>query len=251
MTVRPFVTAMVVVTFASAPAPAYEDASVPDGGVLTGTVRFAGPPPALAPIAVTKHRDVCGERQLAEALVVGADRGVQGSVVMIEGVSRGKKNTAELTLDTHRCAFVPHVAAVMVGTRARVKNSDPVLHNPRGFVGRPAVFNLAVPNKDQVIDITRRLSTPGVVRLLCDAHPHMSGWLVVHDSPYVTATDERGAFRIAGIPSGTYRVTMWHEGFRPKGTDTDGRPLYGAPVTVTREITIPSRATATADFEIR
>jgi hypothetical protein len=76
-------------------------------------------------------------------------------------------------------------------------------------------------------------------------------WLLVHDSPYVTTTDDKGAFRIDGIPPGTYKVTMWHEGFRQKGTDKDGRPQYDDPVTVTREIQIGPKATATLDFELK
>ena len=58
--------------------------------------------------------------------------------------------------------------------------------------------------------------------------------MIVHDSPYYAVTDERGAFRIDGVPPGTYKVTMWHEGFRPKGLDKDGRPLYDEPRTVTQ-----------------
>ena len=132
-----------------------------------------------------------------------------------------------------------------------MKNSDPVLHNTHGFSGEPTVFNLALPNRDQMIDITKRLTKPGVVRVLCDAHPHMFAWLVVHDSPYVAVTDDQGAFRIDGIPPGTYRVTMWHEGFRSRGTDRDGRPRYGEPVTQTRHLTLAPKATATVDFKIR
>ena len=79
----------------------------------------------------------------------------------------------------------------MAGGRVRVKNSDAILHNTHGFLGKPTVFNLALPNRDQMVDITKRLTRPGVVRVLCDAHPHMFAWMVVHDSPYVAVTDDR------------------------------------------------------------
>src|SRR3989442_967577 len=138
------------------------------------------------------------------------------------------------------------------------KNPDPILHNTHGFhagaagsAGKLTVFNLALPNAGQVIEITRKLVKPGPVRVLCDAHTHMFGWLYVHDSPYVAVTDERGAFRIDGVPPGRYRVTMWHEGFRPQGVDKDGRPLYDGVRTVTKEVTIAPNATATVEFELR
>ena len=233
------------------PAVAYEVVTVVDGGTLSGSVRFAGTPPKLEPLAVNKNRDVCGEHKDSEALVVGSDRGVRGSVILIEGVTRGKKGGADVVLDNHRCVFVHHVTATMTGERTRVKNSDAILHNTHGFLGKPTVFNLALPNKDQMIDITKRLTKPGVIRVVCDAHPHMSAWLVVHDSPYYAVTDERGAFRIDGIPPGSYKVTMWHEGFRPRGLDKDGRPLYDEPRTITRDVTVPARGTATLDFELK
>lgn len=236
---------------AAAPAAAYEEAPVADGGALTGVVRFAGAVPALDPIPVNKNRDVCGAQKPSEALVVGPDRGVKGSVILIEGIARGKKRTGDVVLDNDRCLFVAHVTAVAAGDRARVRNSDPILHNTHGFLGKPTIFNLALPNKGQLIDITRRLTRPGVVRVLCDAHPHMSAWIVVHDSPYLAVTDERGAFRIDGVPPGTWRVTLWHEGFRPRGTDKDGRPVYDEPRTVTQEITIAPKGTAAIAFELK
>ncbi|MBI4593344.1 MAG: carboxypeptidase regulatory-like domain-containing protein [Candidatus Rokubacteria bacterium] len=230
---------------------AYEEVQVTDGGVIAGVVKFPGTPPKLDPIPVNKNRDVCGDRVASEALVVGPGSGVRGSVLLVEGIARGKKPQTELVVDNVKCHFTPHVSAAMVGGRVRVRNSDPILHNTHGFLGRSTVFNLALPNRDQVIDITRRLGKPGVVRMLCDAHPHMFAWMVLHDSPYVAVTDERGAYRIDGVPPGTYRVTMWHEGYRPQGVDKDGRPLYDAPRTVTRKVTVGPQATVTLDFEFR
>jgi Carboxypeptidase regulatory-like domain len=244
-------TAAALVLTLAAPAAAYEVVAVTDGGTLTGSVKFAGAPPKLEPLAVNQNRDVCGDAKDNEALVLGADRGVRGSVILIEGVARGKKGVADVVLDNHKCVFVHHVSVTMPGERTRVKNSDGILHNTHGFLGKPTVFNLALPNKDQMIDITKRLTKPGVIRVVCDAHPHMTAWMIVHDSPYYAVTDDKGAFKIDGIPPGSYKVTMWHEGFRPKGLDKDGRPLYDEPHTITREVTIAPKGTATLDFELK
>jgi len=194
---------------------------------------------------------VCGEQKPAEALVLGPDRGVAGSVVRIEGITRGKKPAGELLLDSQRCVFIAHVSAVAAGERARVRNSDAILHNPHGLMGTPTVFNVALPGQGEVIDITRRLSRPGVIRVACGAHPHMAAWIVVHDSPYVAVTDDRGAFRIDGVPPGTYKVTMWHQGFRPRGVDKDGRPRWDAPRTVSKDVTIAPKTAATVEFELK
>ena len=250
---RPYITLLVaaLVLATVAPASAYEEIVVKDGGTLGGHVKFAGTPPTLEPLPVNKNRDVCGDRKTSEALVVGTDGGVRGAVIFLEGVAKGKKPTGEVLLDNHKCLFVSHVTATMVGTKARVKNSDGILHNTHGFLAKVTVFNLALPNRDQMIDITKRLTKPGVVRVLCDAHPHMFAWMIVHDSPYVAVTDEHGVFKIDSIPAGTYKVTMWHEGFRPKGVDKDGRPTYDEPRTITKDVTIAPNGAATLDFELR
>jgi hypothetical protein len=230
---------------------AYEEATVTDGGTLSGVVRFAGTPPKPEAIAVQRDREICGAQQPSEALVVGPERGVRGSVVMIEGVVRGKKATNEVLIDSQRCLFVSHVSALALGERARVKSSDAAVHNVHGFMGAATVFNLALPNREQLVDITRRLTKAGVVRVVCDAHPNMFAWLFVHDSPYVAVTDDTGAFRIADIPPRTYKVTMWHEGFRFRGAGKDGRPLYDEPRTITRQVTIAPGGAATVQFELK
>ena len=95
--------------------PAYDIAAVPNPGTLTGSLKFTGIPPRLEPIPVKKNQDACGQSVANEALVVGPDKGVKGSVILIEGVARGKKAEGETVLDNAKCLFVPHVSAVMAG----------------------------------------------------------------------------------------------------------------------------------------
>jgi plastocyanin len=160
---------------------------------------------------------------------------VKGGAILVEGVTRGKKGGSDVVVETQKCHFVSHVMTTGPGDHVRVKNSDAVLHNTHGFLGKATVFNVALPHKDQMVDITRRLTTPGVVRVLCDAHPHMRAWIVVHDSPYFAVTDDRGAFKIDGVPPGTYKVTLWHEAFR----------------TVTKTVLIAANGSANLDFELK
>jgi hypothetical protein len=239
-----------LVTVAS-PALAYTEVSVSDGGTLAGVVRFVGKAVSLEPMPVRRHHEVCGDEQPSDALVVGLDRGVTGGVVFVHGVTQGKKSPSDVVLDSRHCAFAPRVVATTAGARAKVKNSDPIVHSARGLLGKTTVFHVAIPGKDQEVDITRRLTRPGVVRIVSDSYPHMSAWMIVHDSPYVAVTDEQGAFRIEGIPPGSYRVSLWHEGYRRRGTDPNGRPLFEEPHTITKDVTIAPRATATVAFELK
>jgi hypothetical protein len=231
---------------------AYEEAPVPDGGSLTGTVKLGGTPPRLEPIPVKKDRTVCGERTDSEALVVGPSGGVKNAVILVEGVTRGKKAGQDVVLDNAKCRFVPHVSVVMLGSSPRVRNSDPILHSTHGFWdGKANAFNLALPQRGQEVPIKRYLKKPGVVEIRCDAHTHMHAWTLVHDSPYFAVTEDDGSFRIDGIPPGKYRVAMWHQGFVQKGFDKDGRPVYDEPRRVTREVIIPPKGSAAAHFELK
>jgi hypothetical protein len=232
------------------PSGSYVEAPVPDGGILTGRVRFAGEPPKGDPLAVRKNTDVCGEHKPFQALVLGPGKGVKGTVVALEGVGRGKR-APEFELDNAKCLFVPHVSAVMAGAKVRIRNSDPVLHNTHGFLDRLTVFNVALPIKDQVVPIGHLIKKVGVVEVLCDAHTHMRAWIVVRDNPYFAVSDENGQFRIDEIPPGRYRVTAWHEGWLVTGKDKDGRPVYDPPRVLTQEVTVPAKGEVAVEFELK
>ena len=139
------------------PAGAYEVTAVQDGGTITGTVKFVGTLPKLAPIPVSKNRDVCGDRKASEALVLSAEKGVRGGVVLIEGVARGKRGGGDVVLDNNQCVFVSHVTAVGLKDRVAIRNSDAILHNTHGFRGAPTVFN--VNNNSQSVAIPLGMPT--------------------------------------------------------------------------------------------
>jgi uncharacterized protein (DUF2141 family) len=50
-----------------------------------------------------------------------------------------------------------------------------------------------------------------IVKITCDAHPWMTGWIVVSEDPYVAVTDASGNFKIENVPPGTYTLEAWHE----------------------------------------
>jgi uncharacterized protein (DUF2141 family) len=77
-----------------------------------------------------------------------------------------------------------------------------VLHNTHGYYGKRTAFNMALPNQGQ--DIPTELSRPGTVRVDCDAHGWMEGWIYVVDNPYYAITGADGKFTIADVPPGEY-----------------------------------------------
>jgi plastocyanin len=57
-----------------------------------------------------------------------------------------------------------------------------------------------------------KFTEPGVVSLLCNVHPEMSGFIVVVPTGQFAETAADGSFTIANVPDGAYTVTAWHEG---------------------------------------
>ena len=81
-----------------------------------------------------------------------------------------------------------------------IVNSDPVLHNTHGFLDKLTVFNVALPNQGQ--RIKRPLRKSGLVRVECDAHGWMLGWIFVAENPYYAMTGKDGSFTIKDVPPG-------------------------------------------------
>jgi plastocyanin len=223
------------------------------GGAITGRVVFRGEPPILAPIEVAKDREVCGTAVPSPALVVApGTRGVRYAVVFLEGVTApAAPDPPDVTLENQRCRFVPHVLATRVGAELAIVNGDPVLHNLRAWLEsepRRAVFNVVQPTEGQV---TRRtIKRGGVMAVTCDAHVHMSGWLLAFDHPYFAVTNEDGEFTIPGVPPGRYRVTVWHEGWNVRQRTPEGRLVYDPPHVASEDITLTETGSARIVFEL-
>ena len=191
-------------------AAAYDEIAVTNGGTIKGAVKLAGKPPKLPPVEIVKFKEVC-QNVPNETLVVGHGQGIRYAVVTIEDITKGKAVERETLheLDNAKCRFVPHVQAASVGQFVVIKNSDPILHTAHAyFSDRQPQFNVGLyPGR-----VSRKpLVAPGVVKILCEVHPWMSGTIVVTEHPYHAVTDVYGEYQITDVPPGTYRLKVWHE----------------------------------------
>jgi len=189
---------------------AYREVAVNSGATISGEAIHIGSPPGPFVIWVKKDAEVFGEKVPDDRLVVSRAGKIRNVVVALEGIREGKpwpNHSSRLLNKGGR--FLPHVQAVRTGTQLEIINRDPVLHNTHGYQGGRTVFNLAQPNRDQVI--RKPLRRPGLIDVMCDAHDWMSAWIVVHDHPYLAMTGEDGSYTITDIPPGTYTLTAWHE----------------------------------------
>lgn len=216
-----------------APGSAYEVGEVSGGGTITGKVIFSGTVPTRT-VLPTQDQAVCGQMRQEPEVMLGPDGGVHEAVVYLKEVAQGKAWPAEAeapVIDNKACRFEPNVQAIQAGTLG-VHNSDPILHNTHGFYGRRTAFNLALPNQGQTIDV--ELERAGQVRVECDAHGWMLGWVYVVDNPYYFVTGEDGTFEITDVPPGQYTLVA--------------DQAYTGPIEI--EVTVESGATAEVPVEL-
>jgi plastocyanin len=148
---------------------------------------------------------------------VTAGKGI--SVVYVEAIP-GKTFPAPekpLEMDQKSLLFQPHILIGPAGATVEFLNSDKVAHNifwPAVSGNKKLSHNLGTwPTGEKR---AFKFETPGIVPLLCNVHPEMSGYVIVTPTPYYAQTDEAGSFKISNIPDGSYTLTAWHEGFKPQ-----------------------------------
>jgi plastocyanin len=104
--------------------------------------------------------------------------------------------------------FVPHLVAVTTGSTVTFPNDDQLFHNV--FSLSPgAVFDLGRYPRGQSASYT--FTTPGVVKVFCHLHSHMSAIVRVFDHSYFAVPGADGRYRLDGVPPGRHAVTAWHE----------------------------------------
>jgi hypothetical protein len=197
--------AIVLAWMIGVPAQAYEAGPVTGGGTIDGKVVFNDAVPTQK-IIPNKDVEVCGGIREEPLIDVGPDKGVQNAVVYLVEVAKGKAWPAQgktPELDNRKCRFEPHVQVIRAGA-LEVVNDDPILHNTHGYYGKRTAFNMALPNQGQ--RIPTELTRAGTVRIDCDAHGWMEGWIYVVDNPYFAMTGADGKFNITDVPPGSYTL---------------------------------------------
>jgi plastocyanin len=177
---------------ASLAALAFLAAGAAAGSQLGGRVEFVG----------KDGRAFSGEADPRHA-VVYFEPAAQGAAARAPGPA------VEMT--TKGKEFRPQVLHVTRGATVRFPNLDPLLHNVFSVSGGNR-FDLGLyskgPGKSWTFD------APGVVRVFCNVHHQMVGYVLVLDTPYHSAADAEGRFSLA-VPDGAGKLTVWHPQAEP------------------------------------
>ena len=104
--------------------------------------------------------------------------------------------------------FFPRVVAVPVGSTVDFPNDDDIFHNVFSL-SRVKSFNLGRYAHGKSASI--RFDKPGIVKVFCDIHSHMTATVVVFNHPWFVVPTEDGAFSLADLPAGDRDLSAWHE----------------------------------------
>jgi hypothetical protein len=200
-------------------------APVGDTGTIAGKVHFEGDAPAM-PKLQRDSDPFCAKTQMtAETVLVNGNKTLRNVLVRLQpGSVQGPAPTGPVEVSQQDCMYRPRVQGAMTNQEVVIKNADATTHNVHAFdlrtgEGQESLFNLAQPSGAP--PIIKETNGYQVMKLKCDVHPWMAGYIVVTDHPFFVTTGEDGSFTLERVPLGTYTVEAWHEHYGLKTAEVE------------------------------
>lgn len=183
---------------------------------VAGVVRFTGshkPRRMNESVDRMKHgAPARGDKDVFdEDVVLGLNGELANVLVRVKGPVAGEFAPPKdpVVLDAAGYFFKPRVVALHKEQTLRVKCTglDRVNVRCKPTLNREANFGMTKGSKQDV-----RFSLPeGGIKITHDCCPWMVAWVHVLDHPFFAVTGADGAYRIKGLPAGTYEIEAWHE----------------------------------------
>jgi hypothetical protein len=192
-----------------------------EGRVILSQVRGTRLPSTAYSRSAIGPRDALSNPEIRNVVVYlkGAPFGGRLPITRDEIVQKGE-------------TFAPRVLAITQGSSVSFPNGDPIYHNVFSL-SSAATFDLGRYPQGQTR--SRTFAKPGLVKVYCQIHSHMSASIVVLDHPYFTVPALDGSFALAQVPAGRFQVVGWHERVGERAQTLEIRPGQ----TATLDISLP------------
>jgi hypothetical protein len=187
---------------------------------LVGTISVEGAIPARKRIDMTADA-ICLEinREPETEDVIVKDNRVRNTFVYLKSdvlqSFRFELPTSDVTLQHINCTYSPHVLAMRVGQTLRIVNADPTPHNTHPTPRYNPEWNASQPQGAEALPKTF-LRDEVLVPFKDNMHAWEKAYVAVLSHPFFAVSDDFGRFEIRGVPPGTYKLVIWHEGFGTK-----------------------------------
>jgi hypothetical protein len=212
-------------------------------GVISGTVRLLGEPPAERTIDVGDVPCADAEQKPRQTrfFVTDTNAGLADTLVFIsDGLNSPVfpvvRETAELLFTN--CQIEPYVSAAMVKQRLIARDATGLTHAFRFWSEDPKApqFQNALAPNGTIAIPNNQSGLFG--RVSCDAHPWELAYVSFFRQPYFAVTDEHGQFSITNVPPGSYTLEARH------------RAGSGAFARVTKPVRLLRSDSVTVDFQL-
>ncbi len=185
---------------------------------LTGRFVLDGAAPAQKKINPDKDQAVCGKMPLYdESLVVDSSGGIANVVIYVSTKKvkvhpdYAAEDSARVKCDNKDCRFEPHITAMWLTQTLVFTNSDPVGHNSNLTPLLNPAFNQLIPTGGEA-DYKFSKAERVPVKVACNVHSWMSGYVVVRDNPYIAISAADGTFTLKNLPAGEMlEFQVWQE----------------------------------------
>jgi len=152
--------------------------------------------PAMAATLQVQTQDAAG-RPLVDAIVFLESPQAKAAVKPVQGTEIAQVSRQ----------FTPQVTVVPVGTSVQFPNKDTVRHHVYSF--SPVKFELKLYTGTAANPVV--FDKPGIAVLGCNIHDNMAAWVVIVETPYYGRSGPDGKLALDNVPSGNYRLRIWHQ----------------------------------------
>jgi plastocyanin len=187
-------------------------------GTIKGHVTLMGAPPAN-PVIRMGADPVCaslaratGKLPTQQLVVTDGKGGLANTFVALQGNFPATPVSKEpVTVNQRTCQYLPRVVGARVGQVLKIVNQDTTVHNLHSLSAKN-VFNVTQPKSGMVYNFALKAAEV-MLRVKCDIHSWMLGYVGVVNHPYFAVSGADGSFTIANVPAGRYTIKTWHERF--------------------------------------
>jgi hemoglobin len=176
---------------------------------------------------------------LAGTVKVGSDDFDGFAVVTLDLASGRSRRRAprHRIMEQRNRAFAPHALVVPVGSTVEFPNFDVVYHN---VFSRSEVkaFDLGLYKAGQQREV--QFDREGIVRVGCNLHANMAGYIAVTSAAHYFVTDAHGHFAFKSLDPGQYNLRVYTE----RGDEPTTLAITIAPTRNTVTVSLPPGARA-------